>query len=133
MAGRIDYREERINAEVRPAVDAPAALAMLRGVERFATDGATAEEMADGCELFDVVEAGRVVGAIALAVEGKHAVITAAWSAGTEARDELAQIEGIARARGARSVALLTKRFGLIRNLLRDGYTIHHAELTKAL
>lgn len=124
-----------MTSSIRITDDPARALAVLRGVERFAVDGSSAEQLAEGCTLLDVVEGGRVVGAIALEVKGAFAFITAGAGTGeqTDAAEAIRQTEDMARCMGARRIALLTRRLGMVRNLVRDGYAIHQAELVKDL
>lgn len=118
-----------------PSSDRAASLAQLRRVERWATDGCSAEELAEGCTLLDVLEDGVQVGVIALEVKGAFAFISAAAGNGrqTNVAEALRLAEAIAMERGARRIAMLTRRPGLVRNLMRAGYAIHQAELMKDL
>lgn len=118
---------------VRDAVDRRAAINRLRAVEDYATDGATVADMIDGCALLDVVEAGRVVGAVAVRIEGECATITAAASHGIAAYVELHMIEQLLAARGVRRVGVFTRRAGLVRRLMAQGYTINECELSKVI
>lgn len=118
---------------VQDARDPEAALRRLRGVEPYAVDGATAEQMAAGCMLLDVVEDGREVGAVAVEVRGRTASITAAWSEGEYTAVEYRLIEAGLRAMGVRRVELVTCRLGLIRNMQREGFGIAECRMTKEI
>jgi hypothetical protein len=118
---------------VRPAVDRAAAVAVLRAVEPHAIDDATAADMAEGCVLFDVMEHGRAVGAVAIEIAGQVATIKAAASYGHSTYDELALIERGLRNLGIKRVAMFTRRPGLVRRLVGTGYRLREAELEKDL
>jgi hypothetical protein len=118
---------------IRPAACRASAVRLLRGVERYATDGATAEDMTAGCVLLDITDAGEVVGAVALDVVGSVATITATIRRGEIQPGELAEVERIAREHGARELRFLTRRPGLVRTMQAEGFTLACAELTKAL
>jgi hypothetical protein len=119
---------------IEASADRRETLRMLRHVEAFAVDGATVDEMTAGCELFDVLDAGQLVGAFALDFVGAEVTITAMYREGVAGREELAQVEAIARDRGARVARMVTRRPGLVRNLsTRYGYSLAVAELRKAL
>lgn len=105
----------------------------LRPVEAHATDGSTAAEMAEGCELFALHEEGRQVGAVAVRIEGDVATITAAASDGLMTYSHLAMLEDQLRARGVRHLGMYTKRPGLLRRLIGQGYGVVQAELIKEL
>lgn len=122
-----------IAAAVKPAADPAAALANLRQVEPHAVSGESAQELANGCVLLDVLEGGQPVGAVAVQIEGEGAVITAFASHGQATYHELALIEAALKRSGVRRVAMLTRRPGLVRNLVREGYSLQRAELEKAL
>ena len=111
-----------MRACVLPAIDSAAALARLRAAERHAVDGSTAEEMAEGCALLDVIEDHRPVGAVALQVRGDVACITAAATRGRATYEALRQLERVLRTIGVRQLGLYTKRPGLVRSLARQGY-----------
>lgn len=108
----------------------------LRAVEPFAVGGASADDMTAGCLLLDVIEAGRIVGAVALDIEGegKHrrATVTAATREGEMQAIEWQQIEAWARALGARRLRLVTRRPALVRNMIRR-YGFAAAVLEKEL
>lgn len=118
---------------IRPAQCRASAVRLLRGVEPHATDGATAEDMTAGCVLLDVTDAGEVVGAVALDLVGAVATITATIRRGEIQPGELAQVESIARAQGARELRFLTRRPGLVRTMQAQGFTLACAELKKAI
>jgi len=117
---------------VRATVDREAALARLRAVEAHAVDGCTAERLAHGCALVDLLEDGQAVGAMAVDVTGDEAVITAAASTG-DPYEQLRQIEQALQRVGVKRVRLLTRRPGLVRQLGREGYSLASAEMTKEL
>lgn len=118
---------------VRPAADEARALRALHAVEPYAIDGASAEEMTEGCALFDVVESGRVVGAVAVELRGRFATIKAAASDGVDTPAALRDLEALLRERGAQHVAFFTRRPGLVRSMLAAGYRLREAELEKEL
>lgn len=105
----------------------------LRPVEAHATDGSTAAEMAEGCELFALHEEGRQVGAVAVRIEGDVATITAAASEGVRTYELLQELERRLKARGVRHLGMFTKRPGLLRRLVGQGYDVVQAELIKEL
>lgn len=120
-------------AAVRPALDPAGALQRLRAVEPHAVDGCTAEQMAAGCALLEVVEQGVCVGAVAVDITGDEATIKAAASDGVCTVAELLMIEAALKRCGVRRVGVFTRRAGLVRNLSRQGYTLKSAELIKEL
>ncbi|MFT3665575.1 hypothetical protein [Piscinibacter sp.] len=108
---------------LRVSSDQAAAVERLRAAERFAVDGSSAEDMARGCVLFDVVDEGAAVGAIAVDLAGeRRAVVTAAASRGAATWQHLVMLEQTLRINGVRRVALFTRRRGLVRQLARRGY-----------
>lgn len=119
--------------EVAPTADRAAALRRLAPVERHAIDGASVEDMAEGCELLDVIEAGRPVGAVALSIDGDVATIKAAASRGTATAQELQHVEHIAQRAGAVMLGMFTRRGALVRALAERGYRIRCVELEKVL
>ncbi len=122
-----------MNVTIRDAQDRAAALRMLRAVEQWAVEPASAEEMAEGCAVLDVIEDGQPVGAVAVRIEGQHATITAATASGELTWHELAMIERLLCSQGVRSVGLFTRRPGLVRRLGGLGYELKRAELYKVL
>lgn len=119
---------------IQAAADRAAAVERLRKVERYAVDGATAEEMAEGCILLDVRdETGATVGAVAIDVVGDVATVTAAVREGFMTPAELAQVEDAARAAGARTLKFWTSRPALVRNMARAGFDLVSAEMEKAI
>lgn len=110
-----------------------AAIEQLRPVERHATDAATADDMAQGCELWHIVEAQQVVGVVAVEVIGDRATVKAAASGGHNFAAELQAIEGALRRRGVRVMGMWTRRPGLVRKLMAQGYEIAQAEIVKGL
>lgn len=119
--------------QVKPAVDRAAAVAVLRAVEPHAIDGASVAEISEGCHLFDVLEHGRIVGAAAIEICGQVATIKAAASYGHSTYDELQLIENGLRNLGVKRVAMFTRRPGLVRRLVGQGYRLREAELEKDL
>lgn len=119
--------------EVAPTNDRAAALRRLEPVARHAVGGASVEDMAEGAELLDVIEAGAVVGAVALDVTGNVATIKAAASRGRETAAELELIERAAEKAGAVMLGMFTRRGALVRALARRGYRIRSVELEKDL
>lgn len=122
-----------LRIEVAPTTDRAAALRRLAPVERHAIDGATATELADGCELLDVIEAGHPVGAVALSIDGGVATIKAAASRGTATAEELQHVEHIAQRAGAVMLGMFTRRGALVRALAARGYRIRCVEIEKVL
>ena len=118
---------------IRDTQNRRACVDSLRAVERFATDGGHVDDMTRGCSLLDVLEDGRIVGAVAVRIEGSQATIMAATGNGVATYAELACIERMLAARGVRRVGLFTKRPGLVRQLIGQGYGIAECELFKEL
>lgn len=116
---------------VRDTLDADAALDRLRWVEPHAVDGSSALEMAEGCSILDVLEGGRVVGAVAVDLDGTHATIKAAASEGGATYRSLCLIEQLMKRNGARTVGMVTNRAGLVRQLTSNGYRIVECHLVK--
>lgn len=108
---------------VLPSLDQRATAERLRPVERRAVDGATVAEMTAGCALFDVWDGFRIVGAVALDLQGEVATVTAAARQGDTPPDEWPQIEAHARRLGAKRIRLLTRRPALVRRMIeREGF-----------
>lgn len=108
----------------------------LRRVERHAVDGATAEQMAEGCHVLDVLAHGRIVGAVAIQIIGQHATITAAAGDGDGGEctgAELDLIEDSLLRRGVTHLTIKTKRPGLVRQMARCGYDITECSMQKGL
>lgn len=120
-------------ATLVPARDRARALEMLRGVEPHAVDGASAADMARGCAVLEAIEDGQAVGAVAVDLVHGVATITAAWSTGIATYAELGELEQACRRAGARRMRVLTRRPGLIRTLIREGYAVAQCELNKDL
>lgn len=119
---------------IQDTTDRAAALDHLRRAERHAVDSATAEQMADGCHVLDVIEHGRIVGAVAIQIIGQHATITGAGSDGSECTyEELDMIEDALLRRGVTHVTIKTKRPGLVRQMARRGYSITECSMQKGL
>lgn len=122
-----------MSAAVLPAADRAAALDRLAPAAAYAVGGETVEELAAGCALLDVIEGGQPVGAVAVQLVGDEARITAFASRGQATYHELALIEAALHRSGVRRVRMLTMRPALVRNLVREGYSLRRAELEKAL
>lgn len=122
-----------MNLEVRDAIDSTASVNLLKAAEPHAVDGSTAEEMADGCALLDLVEEGEIVGAMAVGIDGDHATIHACVSRGAAAFQSLSVTEELLRRAGLRSVGVVTRRTGLIRRLIKQGYRVTECHLAKEL
>jgi hypothetical protein len=118
---------------IRPALSRADAIERLRPVERRATDSSSAEDMAYGCDLLDVIEGDQVVGAAAVEVLGTVATIKAAASIGVHAYEHLALIEQWLKGRGCTHVGMFTKRMPLALNLIKCGYEVKEIELLKVL
>lgn len=110
--------------QVRDATDRAACVELLRRVETFAIDGASAEQMAAGCALLELNEDGRRVGAVAIELHGERATITAASSHGLATWAELQMIEKLMQSHGVKRLGLFTQRRGLVRQLKRRGYRV---------
>lgn len=111
-----------MRACVLPALDRGAAVARLRPAERHACDGSTADEMAAGCAVLDLIEHGQPVGAVAVSIVGDAACINAAATRGAATYEALQHLEGALRDIGVRSLSLSTRRPGLVRRMARLGY-----------
>lgn len=118
---------------LRDAADRAAAIALLRAVEPHAVDGSTAEEMAHGCYLLDMIEHGQVIGALAIDIDEDTATIRAAAASSNAFVPQLALIEDALRAKGVRYVGVDTRRPGLVRRLIASGYRIDRCTLEKEL
>lgn len=119
---------------IRDTTDRSAALDYLRRAERHSVDNATAEEMADGCHLLDVIEHGRIVGALAVQIVGQRATITGAGGDQGECTyEELSMVEDALVRRGVTHLLLKTKRPGLVRQMARRGYGITECTMEKGL
>lgn len=106
---------------LRRAADPAAALHLLRQVEPYG-DG-TAEEMAEGCILLDVLDAGRPVGAVAVELRPPVATIKAAAAASPRVWVEhLPELERGLRCAGVQWVGAFTRRAGLVRRMAAQGY-----------
>ena len=109
---------------VEPAQDRGAAVRRLLPVERQSIDHSTAEQMAEGCELFDVRVGDLITGALAVDFTKPTAWVNAA---------AVAALEAIARARGHRRIGFSTKRPGMLRKMLAMGYGVQAAHIIKDL
>lgn len=106
---------------LRRAADPAAALHLLRQVEPYG-DG-TAEEMAAGCLLLDVLDGGEPVGAVAVELRPPVATIKAAAVASARVWVEhLPELEHGLRCAGVRYVGAFTRRAGLVRRMRAAGY-----------
>lgn len=95
---------------------------MLRQVEPYA-DG-SAEEMAAGCWLLDVLDGGHVVGAVAVEVRPPVATIkAAAVQSASVWRRHLPELERGLGCAGVQWVGAFTRRAGLVRRMTASGYT----------
>lgn len=122
-----------LTIEVAPAADRSAALRRLAAVDRRTVDGSTAADIAEGCELLDVIEAGQPVGAVAIEVDGRVATLKAAATKGAATYEELALVERAAEQAGAVLLGMFTRRGALVRELAKRGYRIRCVELEKDL
>jgi len=127
---------------VRQAVDVPAALERLSLAGSFeVTGGGTVADLAQGCALFDVIDAqGRAVASFALRVDDferdRHLTVTAAGgdsaSGATEAIAQWCEREAREHV-GARVLTCQTRRRGLVRRLERQGYRVTGYVMSKEL
>lgn len=116
---------------VRLATDPCAAVELLRQAERFSVDGSTAEQMAAGCAVFELLADGRVVGAFTFDVQGDTLRCGAAAGRGRDLAGTVARFaESEARRIGVRRLVCETRRPGLVRRLQREGYRVAYI-LTK--
>ena len=90
-------------------------------------------DLAEGCELLDVIEAGRVVGAVAVSIDGNVATLKAAATTGTETYEALGALEVAAKDAGAVLLGMFTRRGALVPLLVARGYRIRSIELEKDL
>lgn len=118
---------------IAPAADRAAALRRLVPVERHAVGGATVIDMCEGAELLDVSEDGRIIGTMAVSIDGDRATITAACGHGRRAGLELQMLEHMLKARGVCTVGAFTRRPGLVVRLVGAGYELTSAELVKRI
>ncbi|KQW76588.1 hypothetical protein [Methylibium sp. Root1272] len=124
---------DKSSATVVRTIDGAASLARLAAVDRRSVDGSTAAEIAEGCELLDVIEAGRVVGAVAVSIDGNVATLKAAATTGTETYEALGALEAAAKDAGAVLLGMFTRRGALVPLLVERGYRIRSIELEKDL
>ncbi len=118
---------------IAATTDRPAAYRRLQPVERRAVDGATVPDMADGCLVLDVIENGRIVGAVALDIQGTEATITAGANFGARTYEALRMIERGLIERGVKRLHMHTRRRGLLAALLPRGYSIAACHIIKDL
>lgn len=121
------------SARVERSSDGAASLTRLAAVDRRSVDGSTAAEIAEGCELLDVIEAGQIVGAVAVSIDGNVATLKAAATTGAETYEALGALEVAAKDAGAVLLGMFTKRGALVAELVRRGYRIRSVELEKDL
>lgn len=107
---------------LRDAADRAEALRRLLPVERRAVDGATVDDWQD-CALLDVIEDGAAVGAIAVELIGDRAFVPAAANTGRATWAHLRLLELMVQRAGMRAIGMRTRRRGLVRQLVRLGYS----------
>lgn len=115
-----------------PAADMPAALELLALAGRYCAEGGTATvpEMAAGQVVFEVREAGQVVGAFSLGVQDcADGRLMRCGAAGGRPGHELLPVmvetaEREARRVGAGAIVCETRRRGLVRQLERRGFRV---------
>lgn len=101
--------------------------------------GCTVGELAAGQAVFEVIDAGRQVGALAIAVHDVSAGrVIRCGAAGGEPGHDLAGtmarfLDHEARRIGARSITFETRRRGLVRRLAREGFSVSGFVLSKAV
>lgn len=125
---------------VRLAQDMPGALQHLaRAVPHDVHDsGCTVHELAAGHAVFELLDDGRQVGALAVAVHDYSAGrVIRCGAAGGEPGHDLAGamaafLASEARRIGARQVTFETRRRGLVRRLAREGFRVAGFVLSKA-
>lgn len=122
-----------MRVEIRDAPDRAEAIRRLAAVEPHATDGAEAAQIAAGASVLDIMEGGAVVGVVAVRISGAFATITGIASHGQFASLELRCLEAALRAKGVTHLAFYTRRPGLIRQMLREGFAVRDCEMEKAL
>ena len=118
---------------VEPAQDRGAAVRRLLPVERQSIDHSTAEQMAEGCELFDVRVGDLITGALAVDFTKPTAWVNAVADQSGQPAAAVAALEAIARARGHRRIGFSTKRPGMLRKMLAMGYGVQAAHIIKDL
>lgn len=123
----------RPSTRVERSSDGAASLTRLAAVDRRSVDGSTAAEIAEGCELLDVIEAGQVVGAVAVSIDGNVATLKAAATTGTQTYEALGALEVAAKEAGAVLLGMFTRRGALVPLLVARGYRIRSIELEKDL
>ena len=124
---------------VRLANDMPGAMQHLaRAIPHDVHDsGCTVLELAAGQAVFELVDDGRQVGALALAVLDYSAgrVIHCGAAGGEPGHDLAGTMAAFlaheARRIGARSVTFDTRRRGLVRRLAREGFRVSGFVLTR--
>ena len=122
-----------MSVTVEPARDRSAAVRRLIPVERHSVDHAAADEMAEGCELFDVRVGDQITGALAVDFSKPIAWVNAAADQSGQPAAAVAALEAIARDRGHRHIGFSTKRPGMLRKMLAMGYGVLSAHIIKEL
>lgn len=117
--------------EVKDTADRAATVAMLRAVEPHSIDGLTADELAEGCVLLDILEDGQTVGAFAVDIDGKDATITAGASRGEASFRALELVEQLLKRAGVERLEILTRRVGLIYRMTNAGYAVQACTMQK--
>lgn len=125
---------------IRLAQDMPGALAHLARALAFDVheSAGTVAELAAGHAVFELVDEGRQVGALAVAVHDYSAgrLIRCAAAGGEPGHDLAGAMSGFllseARRIGARSVTFETRRPGLVRRLAREGFKVSGFVLSRA-
>lgn len=119
---------------VRPAADHRAAVQRLAAAIPHAADGASLQELTEGCTLLDVMAGDAITGAIAVQLADGEAWVTAtAASTRQDPVQAVQALEAWARQQGARRVAFCTRRPGMVRRMLAMGYGITRADIAKEL
>lgn len=80
-----------------------------------------------------MIEAGQIVGAVAVSIDGNVATLKAAATTGAETYEALGALEVAAKDAGAVLLGMFTKRGALVAELVRRGYRIRSVELEKDL
>lgn len=118
---------------VRLATDPRAAVELLRQAEPYSVDGSSAEQMAAGCAVFELLDDGRPVGAFTFEVRGDTLRCSAAAGRGRDLAGTVARFAEAEAARiGVHRLVCETRRPGLVRRLKREGYRVAYI-LTKEI
>lgn len=105
--------------------EVPAVLVAMQYVERYAVCGETVRELVSGCRLYVVLNDLTPVAFFSMAIESGRAHVQAAVGKCRGVRlveSVLPAVEVIARACGAKSIGMATRRRGLVRVLKKLGY-----------